>query len=243
MTRKETLLKEVYAIRNLIAEVKGKEQEDLEALVHTWKFKEEAKRWKEHELRSRIEQLGELLTMAKKNKAIKDATEDYYLTPEGAAFKAETEAAMEQTETLFHETKEQVISDINAELKKHLGSEWRIFSLSDSSMELGIINPEKPNELIFGQRADLYYERRTYGYNYYKERFELNVGSCGGHELLPQELTGSFANFYIGIGKLYSDTNFLAWLKDILFGYADRCKELRDEYEALEARLENPLNI
>ena len=62
MTRKETLLKEVYAIRNLIAEVKGKEQEDLEALVHTWKFKEEAKRWKEHELRARIEQLGELLT-------------------------------------------------------------------------------------------------------------------------------------------------------------------------------------
>ena len=68
MTRKETLLKEVYAIRNLIAEVKGKEQEDLEALVHTWKFKEEAKRWKEYELRARIEQLGELLTIAKKNK-------------------------------------------------------------------------------------------------------------------------------------------------------------------------------
>ena len=61
MTRKETLLKEVYAIRNLIAEVKGKEQEDLEALVNTWKFKDEAKRWKEYELKIRIEQMQELL--------------------------------------------------------------------------------------------------------------------------------------------------------------------------------------
>ena len=243
MTRKETLLKEVYAIRNRIAEVKGKEQEDIEALVHTWKFKEEAKRWKEHELRSRIEQLGELLTTAKKNKAIKDAAEDYYLTPEGAAFKAETEAAMEHTEAIFHETKEQVISDINAELKKHIGAEWMVTTLSDSSMTFGIINPEKSEDLIFGQRAELYYDRRCFGYDTCKERFELNVGTCGGHELLPQERTGSFANFYIGIGKLYSDTTFLAWLKDILFGYADRCRELRDEYTALEAKLENPLNI
>ena len=238
MTRKETLLKEVYAIRNRIAEVKGKEQEDIEALVHTWKFKEEAKRWKEHELRSRIEQLGELLTTAKKNKAIKDAAEDYYLTPEGAAFKAETEAAMEKTEAIFHETKEQVISDINAELKKHIGAEWMVTTLSDSSMTFGIINPEKSEDLIFGQRAELYYDRRCFGYDTCKERFELNVGTCGGHELLPQERTGSFANFYIGIGKLYSDTTFLAWLKDILFGYADRCKELRNEFDTLEARLE-----
>ena len=243
MTRKETLLKEVYAIRNLIAEVKGKEQEDIESLVNTRKFKEEAKRWKEHELRSRIEQLGELLTTAKKNKAVKDAADDYYLTPEGAAFKAETEDAMEQTEALFHETKEQVISDINAELKKHIGAEWMVATLSDSSMTFGIINPEKPEDLIFGQRAELYYDRRCFGYDTCKERFELNVGTCGGHELLPQERTGSFANFYIGIGKLYSDTIFLAWLKDILFGYADRCKELRDEYTVLESKLENPLNI
>ena len=243
MTRKETLLKEVYAIRNLIAEVKGKEQEDLEALVHTWKFKEEAKRWKEYELKARIEQLGELLTIAKKNKTVKDATEDYYLTPEGAAVKAETEAKMEQTEALFPETKEQVISTINAELNRCIGAGWRVFSLSDNSMEIGVTDPEKPNELIFGQRADLYYERRVCGYDSYKERFELNVGTCGSHDLLPEELTGSFANFYIGIGKFYSNIEFLAWLKNTLFGYADRCKELRTEYNNLESKLENPLNI
>ena len=243
MTRKETLLKEVYAIRNLIAEVKDKEQEDLEALINTWKFKDEAKRWKEYELKIRIEQMQELLEIAKKDTAVKNATEDYYRTPEGAAAKAETEAKMEQTEALFYETKEQVISDINAELKKHIGAEWLVTTLSDSSMTFGIINPEKPEDLIFGQRAELYYDRRRFGYDNCKERFELNVGTCGGHELLPEERTGSFANFYIGIGKLYSDTNFLGWLKDILFGYADRCKELRDEYTALESRLENPLNI
>jgi len=150
---------------------------------------------------------------------------------------------MEQTEALFHETKEQVISTINAELNRCIGAGWRVFSLSDSSMEIGITDPEKPNELIFGQRADLYYERRTYGYDSYKERFELNVGTCGGHDLLPEELTGSFANFYIGIGKFYSNIEFLAWLKNTLFGYADRCKELRTEYNNLEAKLENPLNI
>lgn len=240
MTRKETLLKEVYAIRNLIAEVKGKEQEDLEALVHTWKFKEEAKRWKEHELRARIEQLGELLTKANKDKAIKDAAEDYYLTPEGVEFKAETEAAMKRTEALFEETKEQVISNIKAELKKHLGSDWSITRLTDSYMEIGVLNPEKENNLIFGQAAEIYYEKNTYKGT---ERFDINVGSCGSHDLLPQQLAGSFASFFIGLGRLHADTDLLNWLKDTAFGYADRCKELRDEYNSLNARLENPLNI
>lgn len=240
MTRKEILLKEVYAIRNLIAEVKGKEQEDLEVLVSTWKFKEEAKRWKEHELRTRIEQLGELLTIAKKDKAIKDAAEDYYLTPEGATFKTETEAAMKQTEAIFEETREQVTSDIKAELQKHLGNDWSISRLTSSYMEIGVLDPEKENQLIFGQTAEIYFERRNYKGC---ERFEINFGSCGSHELLPQQTVGSFASFFIGIGRLHADTSFLAWLKDIAFGYADRCKELRDEYNSLEARLENPLNI
>lgn len=243
MTRKETLLKEVYAIRNLISEVKGKEQVDIEATCLTWQFKEEAKRWKEHELRSRIEQLGELLTIAKKDKAIKDATEDYYLTPEGAAFKAETEAAMKQTEAMFEETKEQVFSNIKAELQKHLGSEWSVTRLTDNYIEFGVLHPEKENELIFGQTAELYYEKKRYGYDKGAERFELNVGTCGGHDLLPQERTYSFANFYIGIGRFYSNIEFLTWLKNTLFGYADRCKELHKEYNNLEAKLENPLNI
>ena len=240
MTRKETLLKEVYALRNLIAEVKGKEQEDLEALVHTWKFKEEAKRWKEYELKIRIEQMEELLQIAKRDAAIKNAAEDYYLTPEGASAKAETEAAMKRSEALFEETKEQVISDIKAELQKHLGSDWSITRLTDSYMEIGVLNPEKENDLIFGQTAEIYYERCNYKGC---ERFEINFGSCGSHELLPQQTAGSFASFFIGIGKLHADTSFLAWLKDIAFGYADRCKELRDEYNSLNARLENPLNI
>ena len=240
MTRKETLLKEVYAIRNLIAEVKGKEQEDLEALVHTWKFKEEAKRWKEYELKIRIEQMEELLQIAKRDAAIKNAAEDYYLTPEGASSKAETEAAMKRTEALFEETKEQVISDIKAELQKHLGCDWSITRLTDSYMEIGVLNPEKENNLIFGQAAEIYYEKNTYKGT---ERFDINVGSCGSHDLLPQQLVGSFASFFIGLGRLHADTDLLNWLKDTAFGYADRCKELRDEYNSLNERLENPLNL
>ena len=240
MTRKETLLKEVYALRNLIAEVKGKEQEDLEALVHTWKFKEEAKRWKEYELKIRIEQMEELLQIAKRDAAIKNAAEDYYLTPEGASAKAETEATMKRTEALLEETKEQVISDIKAELKKHLGSDWSITRLTDSYMEIGVLNPEKENNLIFGQAAEIYYEKNTYKGT---ERFDINVGSCGSHDLLPKQLAGSFASFFIGLGRLHADTDFLNWLKDTAFGYADRCKELRDEYNSLNERLENPLNI
>ena len=73
--------------------------------------------------------------------------------------------------------------------------------------------------------------------------FEINFGSCGSHELLPQQTAGSFASFFIGIGKLHADTSFLSWLKDISFGYADRCKELRNEYNSLNERLENTLNI
>lgn len=242
MTRKETILREVYIIRNLIAEVKGNEQTNIDELVKTWKFKDEAKRWKEYELKIRVEQMQELLEIAKKDQLMKNSADEFYSTPEGEEFKRATEQALAEVQRTYEETKLQVAADIKAELQKQIGKDWTIGYLGDECITIGIINPEKPEDTIFGQRADIRFKKDDWNYGDKVDRFEINIGTCGSHDLMPQQLAGSFANFYIGIGKLHTNTEFLTWLKDILFGYAERNTELRKEYNELESKLENPLN-
>ena len=65
MTRKEKLLVEIYNLRNQIAVVKGDNQENIDELVQSYKFRDEAAGWKEYELKLRIEELKKSLEKAK----------------------------------------------------------------------------------------------------------------------------------------------------------------------------------
>ena len=48
------------------------------------------------------------------------------------------------------------------------------------------------------------------------ERFQINVGTCGSHDLLPEERGYTMADFYIGIGKLHANTELFETIKDAL---------------------------
>ena len=91
MTRKENLLIEIYNLRNQIAEIKGNKIVNIEEFSQTRKFRDEAAEWKEFELKLRIEQLGANLAQAKTEAEQQAATDAFYATEEGQAFKRECE--------------------------------------------------------------------------------------------------------------------------------------------------------
>ena len=63
------------------------------------------------------------------------------------------------------------------------------------------------NKPIFGQSVSIYYEKKCWLGG---ERFQINVGTCGSHDLLPEERGYTMAGFYIGIGQLYGTWGSLA---------------------------------
>ena len=106
-----------------------------------------------------------------------------------------------------------------------LGAQWHVGRLSTSYVELAVVDAE--NKPIFGQSVSLYYEKKCWLGG---ERFQINVGTCGSHDLFPEEHGYTMADFYIGIGKLHANTELLETIKDALFYYAERRGESRRLY-------------
>ena len=93
------------------------------------------------------------------------------------------------------------------------------------------------NKPIFGQNVSIYYEKKCWLGG---ERFQINVGTCGSHDLLPQERGYTMADFYIGIGKLHANTELLEAIKDALFYYAERIADIQKEVRELDELVKNP---
>ena len=93
------------------------------------------------------------------------------------------------------------------------------------------------NKPIFGQSVSIYYEKKCWLGG---ERFQINVGTCGSHDLLPQERGYTMADFYIGIGKLHANTELLETIKDALFYYAERIADIQKEVRELDELIKNP---
>ena len=72
------------------------------------------------------------------------------------------------------------------------------------------------------------------------EHFQINVGTCGSHDLLPEERCYTMADFYIGIGKLHANTELLETIKDALFYYAERIADIQKEVRDLDELIKNP---
>ena len=94
------------------------------------------------------------------------------------------------------------------------------------------------NKPIFGQSVSIYYEKKCWLGG---ERFQINVGTCGSHDLLPEERGYTMADFYIGIGKLHANIELLETIKDALFYYAERIADIQKEVRELDELIKNPI--
>ena len=235
MTRKEKLLVEIYNLRNQIAEIKGNTIVNIEEFSQTRKFRDEAAGWKEYELKLRIEELKKNLEKAKVEAAQQAAADAFYATEQGQVFKRECQEKRETLAIEFDSTESATLELIESHIQAALGKQWRAGRLSTSYMELTVVDAE--NKPIFGQSVSIYYEQKCWLGG---ERFQINVGTCGSHDLLPQERDYTMADFYIGIGKLHANTELLETIKDALFYYAERIADIQKEVRELDELIKNP---
>ncbi|MBQ9961886.1 MAG: hypothetical protein IJO90_00805 [Alistipes sp.] len=235
MTRKEKLLVEIYNLRNQIAEIKGNTIVNIEEFSQTRKFRDEAAEWKEYELKLRIEELKKSLEKAKVEAAQQAAADAFYATEQGQVFKRECQEKRETLAIEFDSTESATLELIESHIQAVLGKQWRAGRLSTSYVELAVVDAD--NKPIFGQSVSIYYEKKCWLGG---ELFQINVGTCGSHDLLPEERGYTMADLYIGIGKLHANTELLETIKDALFYYAERIADIQKEVRELDELIKNP---
>ena len=235
MTRKENLLIEIYNLRNQISEIKGNKIVNIEEFSQTRKFRDEAVEWKEFELKLRIEELKKNLVKVQIEAKQQAAADAFYATEEGQAFKRECEEKRILLGNEFDSTESATLELIESHIQAALGKQWRADRLSTSYVELAVVDAE--NKPIFGQSVSIYYEKKCWLGG---ERFQINVGTCGSHDLLPADRTRSMAEFYIGIGKLHANIELLEGIRNTLFGYAEKIANIQKEVRELDELVKNP---
>lgn len=225
---KMNIISEIYEMKKEIQTLQGGfQQEVLTAYTRSLENKTIAK------LEAMVEMLQEELNEERKKAEIKA----FYETEEGAAFKKDIETKIDTLSNIICEKEEKTKVAIDTLLKKHIGSNWNILHFGTTYISIGIVG--KDSKAIFGQCAELYF-----GKDYFNEkfRFELNVGSCGSHDLLPEEREFSFAEFYVGIGKMYSDMQFLNEIQFLLKELSEQNNNARREVREFLNLLKNPLD-
>ena len=235
MTRKENLLIEIYNLRNQIAEIKGNKIVNIDEFSQTRKFRDEAAEWKEFELKLRIEELKKNLVKVQIEAKQQAAADAFYATEEGKAFKQECDEKRLLLCFEHSNVENSTLIELEIAISNALGAQWRVGNLSTSYVELAVVDAD--NKKIFGQSVSIYYERKCWLGG---ERFQINVGTCGSHDLLPADRTRSMAEFYIGIGKLHANIELLEGIRNTLFGYAEKIANIQKEVHELDELVKNP---
>ena len=236
MTRKENLLIEIYNLRNQISEIKGNKIVNIEEFSQTRKFRDEAAEWKEFELKLRIEEFKKNLVKVQIEAKQQAAADAFYATEEGKAFKQECDEKRLLLCFEHSNVENSTLIELEIAISNALGAQWRVGNLSTSYVELAVVDAD--NKKIFGQSVSIYYEKSRWGDR--KPRFQINVGTCGSHDLLPADRTRSMAEFYIGIGKLHANIELLEGIRNTLFGYAEKIADIQKEVHELDELVKNP---
>ena len=236
MTRKENLLIEIYNLRNQIAEIKGNKIVNIDEFSQTRKFRDEAAEWKEFELKLRIEELKKNLVKVQIEAKLQAAADAFYATEEGKAFKQECDEKRLLLCFEHSNVENSTLIELEIAISNALGAQWIVGNLSTNYVELAVVDAD--NKKIFGQSVSVHFEKNRWGDG--QQRFEINVGTCGSHDLLPADRTRSMAEFYIGIGKLHANIELLEGIRNTLFGHAEKIANIQKEVRELDELVKNP---
>lgn len=236
MTRKETLLLRTYELRNAIRTAKGKTDElyDLEALQNEYSFRRDAQRYKEYELKVRIEELEAGLESVKLEEAAKAEAARFFATEEGAARKAELEQQKAAAVAELENLEMAKLTGLDIIVKANLGNHWKVTHLSTTCCYISTMADGKE---VFGQGLEIMYDRKDWFTG--APKFEVNVGSCGSFDMTKHEI-GDRARFYMDLGRLLANQSLLETLKKSLFDYAAEMERLYGILEGLNKKLANP---
>jgi hypothetical protein len=240
--KKEELARAIFEEQNRLHELKGEQPIDINsprAQRAIWESSKNTKAELERELE--LTRKYYEVQVAKNEREAKLAA--YFATPEGAAFKAESEQAIEQKKQEWKEFDTATTQALEHLVQAALGSDWGICRYKKGYVEIGVIDSENSTperqEFYFGQHIEVRYEEQYWLDK--REVFEANCGSTGSFSMEGGATTGQRAMFYVGIGRLFADAELVASLKAILREASQKTDLLSQEYNELESKLENPL--
>ena len=133
---------------------------------------------------------------------------------------------------------EKTIRTLDEQIKHRLGAHWGVGTLRNTYLEIGILDPTAERKFIFGQSADIYCSLDIWNE---KQRFEINVGTCGSTDLLGGYNEGERSRFYIGIGQLFAATDLCEWIKQTMMEYQEQSKVYLLQIKAIQDQIDNPL--
>jgi len=240
MTQKEKLYCKYLELRKELATLKGEEFEisSIDGFSHTERFRHEARLRTIYEWEERIRSYEYTVSRERLEKAIEDSRKEFYATEYGRKEKARMEKAITATRDEWEQYEQGSKESFNNFIKDILGDKWAITRLSTNYLGIAIKKADSDREFYFGQEIEIFYDSKGYR----EPRFEANIGSCGSFSILDEK-AGSFADFYIGVGKLLTDKQAMAELKEALFDYASKIEQYYNLLEQLKEELRNPMSI
>ena len=133
---------------------------------------------------------------------------------------------------------DETIRTLDEQIKHRLGAHWGVGTLRDTYLEIGVCHPEIPGKFYFGQTAEIYCSLDIWKE---KQRFEINVGTCGSTDLLGGNTEGERSRFYIGIGQLFASTDLCEWIKQTMMEYQEQSEAFFKQIKEIQDQISNPL--
>lgn len=239
MTQRTKLVDEIYRLKNELNILNGEPEKSIEEFKDSKFYSRCIYAAKNYELKSLITSLKCEVARTE----YKQRIDAFYATEEGAALKAQLERELEESLQRLTDILSTAKAEVEAGLQNLLGSHWIVEKIGSSSMEIGIRNEDETDKYrncIFGQTASIYYDICGWR-DEDKERFEINIGSCGGCRVDGGMNYGERSRYYIGLGQLFAATEFVAWFKARMFEMHRAYNAERLLCSKLEDRLNNPI--
>ena len=243
MTQKIDLFREVYRLKNLLAEVQGKEPIDMIEFEKTYRFREELKASRIYDLREQIERLKKEYKITIEAMERDARTSAYYATPEGHAHKVHIEEAILQIQKDWRLTLRQDALHIDQQIQKYLGVHWGVVSYHSGDLCIGVIDVKKSTpqrrESYFGQDIDIYYNEKSFPTG--ESRFDTNCCTAGGFSMEGGQTVGERAMFYVGFGQLLANSSLVNDIKLTMAQTVQNNRLFNEKLAELKNQLTDPL--
>jgi len=235
MTPKQKMLFEAMTIENETAKVSG--QTEVAIDTESYGFINEADDSTKYELSERIERAKSLLALAKERKQ----KQDWLATEEGQAYSRKVAEAERRLSAAFHKLKSDTLKQIEELVNATLGDQWGVGSFSDTQIEIGIIDTDKPvredgtHSIVFGHHFTLYI-----GWDYLQnnKRYEINFGCMGSFDPVKDTV---YVALLQGIAKFATDSKARERVLSITSEYLASHKALTEEYKNIKNA--TPFNV
>ena len=162
--------------------------------------------------------------------------EEFFQTNDGKAYKEFHEMLLKGCEENYSKELERRKAVLDSKIKVAVGPSWK---LRFSNPRLDYFSIQKVNGLgqnIFGTEVEFRYELG------YDNELRVNFGTTGSFLVTGSPDPDSRKSFYIEVGNMLQNTDFLTYIKGLMHLQQNHFKSFDSERKEIVKKLENPFD-